>query len=90
MVKFVNGSPLQIDLSANFLINEKFTLGAAYRFDAAVSALVGFQVTDGIFIGGAYDYDTTILNDYNNGSYEIILNFNILNKSLNTISPRFF
>ena len=32
LVKAVGGSPLQVDLSANFLINEKFTLGAGAPF----------------------------------------------------------
>ncbi|WP_405245988.1 type IX secretion system membrane protein PorP/SprF [Cellulophaga sp. Asnod2-G02] len=39
LVKAVKGAPLQIDVSANFLINDKFSVGAAYRWDAAVSLL---------------------------------------------------
>ncbi|WP_405270011.1 type IX secretion system membrane protein PorP/SprF, partial [Cellulophaga sp. Ld12] len=31
LVKAVKGAPLQIDVSANFLINDKFSVGAAYR-----------------------------------------------------------
>ncbi|MBU2997935.1 type IX secretion system membrane protein PorP/SprF, partial [Cellulophaga baltica] len=41
LVKAVKGAPLQVDASATFLINEKFSLGAAYRWDAAVSLLAG-------------------------------------------------
>lgn len=42
MAKMVLGTPLALDVSANFLFNDKFTLGAAYRWSAAVSALAIF------------------------------------------------
>ena len=46
LVKAVSGSPLQWDVSANFLLYDKLTLGAAYRWSAAMSAIVGFQVSE--------------------------------------------
>jgi hypothetical protein len=39
MTKLVQGAPLQVDLSANFLFNDKLPLGAAYRWSAALSAM---------------------------------------------------
>lgn len=90
LVKAVSGSPLQWDVSANFLINEKFTLGAAYRWSAALSGMVGFQATDEIFIGFGYDFQTTDLEDYSDGSYEIMLRFDVFNKPERVLTPRFF
>jgi len=90
LAKMLQGAPLQVDLSGNFLINEKFTAGLAYRWDAAFSALVGFQVSDSWFIGYAYDMDTTKLANYNSGSHEIFLRFELFNKNDRIISPRFF
>ena len=91
MAKYVEGAPLAVDLSTNFLINDKFTLGGGYRWDAGVSALAGFQVTDGLEVGYAYDYDTNNLGHYNSGSHEIFLRFDFLNKTkTRLISPRFF
>ena len=90
MTKVVQGAPLQVDLSANFLFNEKFTVGAAYRWSAAVSALVGFQTTDSWFIGYGYDLETTRLANYNSGSHEIFLRFELFNKFNRITSPRFF
>ena len=90
MVKIVRGSPMQLDLSANFLINEALTLGAAYRLSAALSGLVGFQVSDSVFLGFAYDYQTTALQEYSSGSYELILRLDILNKVKRVLTPRFF
>lgn len=90
MTKMVTGSPLQLDVSGNFLINEKFMLGVAYRWDAAVSALAGFQVSEGLFIGYGYDLETTKLRNYNSGSHEVFLRFELFNKYSKMVSPRFF
>ena len=90
LTKVVTGSPLQVDVSANFLFYDKLMLGGAYRWDAAVSALAGFQVTDGLFIGYSYDMDTTRLRNYNSGSHEIFLRFELFNKVSKMVSPRFF
>ena len=90
LAKVVSGSPLQVDVSANFLLYEKVTLGVAYRWSAAISALVGFQATDQIFIGFAYDYQSTDIEDYSDGSYEIMLRFDIFDNPVRMVSPRFF
>lgn len=90
LLKAVTGAPLQADVSANFLINKKLTLGGAYRWDAAWSALAGFQVTDGLMIGYAYDGDTSRLAHYNSGSHEVFLRFELFNRFKRVTSPRFF
>jgi len=90
LLKAVNGAPLQADITANFLINDRFTVGGAYRWDAAWSGLIGFQVTDGLFIGYSYDGETTKLANYTNGSHEIFLRFELFNKYRRVNSPRFF
>ncbi|WP_264538188.1 type IX secretion system membrane protein PorP/SprF [Flavobacterium sp. N1736] len=91
LAKFVSGAPISLDLSGNFLINDKFTLGAAYRLDAGVSAMAGFQLTDAIQIGYGYDYETTRLSNYNSGSHEFFLRFDLFTKSgKQLINPRFF
>ncbi|POY39448.1 hypothetical protein C3L50_09695 [Flavobacterium alvei] len=90
LTKLVQGAPLQVDLSGNFLINQKFTLGLAYRWDAAFSALVGFQASDSWFIGYSYDMDSTKLNNYNSGSHEFFLRYELFTKKNRILSPRFF
>ncbi|MDC8003357.1 type IX secretion system membrane protein PorP/SprF [Aureisphaera galaxeae] len=90
LTKLVQGSPLQVDLSANFLIHKKLTLGAAYRWSAALSGLAGFQVSDQIMIGFAYDRETTDLQQYNDGSYEVFLRFELFKRDKGLKNPRFF
>jgi len=90
LTKAIEGAPLQLDLSANFQFHERFVLGVAWRWDAAMSALAGFQVSDQVFIGYAYDMETTRLANYNSGSHEIFLRFELFNSVNRIISPRFF
>jgi len=92
LVKFVDGAPLQVDVTANFLLYEKLTLGVAYRWDAAFSGLVGFNASDSLFIGFAYDREVTELGNetFNDGSFEILLRFELVKKYSSIISPRFF
>jgi type IX secretion system PorP/SprF family membrane protein len=89
LAKAVEGAPLQVDGSLNFLIYDKLTLGAAYRWDAAWSAMAGFQISNSIFIGYAYDRETTRLQNYNSGSHEVFLRFELFNNS-KMLTPRFF
>lgn len=89
--KVVEGAPLQVDLSGNFLINEKFVLGVAWRWSAAGSLMAGFHVSDQMFIGYGYDMETTQLNNYNSGSHELFLRYEFSKKSKEKVkSPRFF
>lgn len=90
LTKVVQGAPLQIDLSANFLFNDRFTLGAAYRWDAAASLLAGFQVSDSWFIGYGYDLEVTKLANYNSGSHEFFLRYELFKNYNRVVSPRFF
>ncbi|MHA7060112.1 PorP/SprF family type IX secretion system membrane protein [Aquimarina sp. M1] len=90
--KLVFGAPLQVDLSANFLLFDKLTLGVAYRWSAAFSAMAGFQVSDSLMIGFAYDKETTELGrtQFNDGSYEVMLRFELFRKYNRMLTPRFF
>jgi len=90
MVKAVSGSPVSIDLSANFLFNERLELGASYRFGDSVSGLINFGITQDLRIGFAYDYTTTELGKYNSGTYEALLLWDIDFSKKNLKSPRFF
>ena len=88
--KIVTGAPVQLDLSGNALFMDKFVLGAAYRVDAALTGLAGFQVNDELFIGYSYDFDTTNLSRYNSGSHEIFIRYEFVFKNDKLVSPRFF
>ena len=92
LTKMVQGAPLQVDLSANFMLNDKFILGGAYRWDAAFSGMFGFYLNESFLIGMAYDREVTELGNaaFNDGSFEIILRYDFIKTKGYEKSPRFF
>ena len=92
LFKAVQGAPLQADLSGTFLLRDKFSFGAAYRWSAALSALVGMQLTDQLMLGLAYDRETTELGGttFNDGSFEIFLRYEFNTRYKKVLTPRFF
>lgn len=91
MTRFVPGAPVALDVSANMLYNNKFELGAAYRLGDAVSALMNVAVTDNLRVGYAYDHTLSNMGQFNSGTHEIFLLFdlNLMGKGFDK-SPRFF
>ncbi len=59
---------------------------------AALSGLVGFQVSDGMLIGFAYDRESTDLGNatYNDGTYELFIRFELFKEYNRMLTPRFF
>ena len=92
LFKGVQGAPFQADVSANFLYNEKFTVGAAYRLDAAYSGLVGFQLSKQLMLGLAYDREISELGGtrFNDGSFELFLRYEFIKNGKIDLTPRFF
>jgi type IX secretion system PorP/SprF family membrane protein len=90
ITKMVEGAPLQVDVAGNFMFYDKFMLGVSYRWSAALSAMVGFQLTDGLYVGYGYDKETTNLDNYNSGSHEIFLRYELFNNIKKITTPRFF
>jgi type IX secretion system PorP/SprF family membrane protein len=90
VAKMVQGAPVQLDLTGNFLINEKFTVGLAYRWNAAVSAMFSYKVSDQLSIGYGYDRETTRLANFNSGSHELFIQFDLFKINQHIETPRFF
>lgn len=91
MAKFVKGAPVAVDITANVLYDDKFELGAAYRINDSFSALANINVTPSLRVGYAYDYTLSNLGQFNSGTHEIMLLFDLdlLGKGYDK-SPRFF
>jgi type IX secretion system PorP/SprF family membrane protein len=90
MFKYVNATPLSVDLSGNFLFSERVTLGVNYRYSDSFSGLLGLQLNPSFFLGYSYDRTISGLQKYNDGSHEIILRYHLFKNGANLKSPRFF
>ena len=90
LTKVVSGAPIQVDVNANMMFNDKLTVGAAYRWDASFSALAGFQGSKALFIGYTYDAETTKMKQYSSGTHEVFLRFELFTGKTRMNVPRFF
>ena len=89
-VKWVPGAPVIADVSANMMIRETLTLGLAYRWDDSVSGLLGVQISPAFSLGYSYDRTTTDLRNYNSGTHEVFLRFELKSVDKKMKSPRFY
>jgi type IX secretion system PorP/SprF family membrane protein len=73
-VKF-DGTAAQYSVNALVTYNKKIWGGITYRLGDAVVAMAGIKLLNGLKIGYAYDLSINKLSSYNNGSHEIMVNY---------------
>lgn len=84
-----NVSP-SVDISANFLYQEKFELGATYRLEDSFGAMVNFAITPELRIGYAYEHIISDLKITSPSSHELIILYDLFESKKVSRSPRFF
>jgi type IX secretion system PorP/SprF family membrane protein len=90
MLKSAFKAPTSLDCSANFLLFEKYEIGATYRLEDSFGAMVNFAITPSIRIGYAYDHVISELEGTAPASHEFILLFDFSLSKKVSVSPRFF
>jgi type IX secretion system PorP/SprF family membrane protein len=66
----------RIDLNTTLLYNKKIWAGVTYRVGAAVVGMIGMQILNGVKVGYSYDFDTSALSRFSNGSHEVFVGYN--------------
>jgi type IX secretion system PorP/SprF family membrane protein len=90
MTKTIVGTPFQYDLSGNFLIAQKFWIGAMYRSGDAFGVIAQWIINKNIRLGYAYDFTITDLGNFQNGIHEVMLSYEFIRSKRRFISPRTF
>jgi len=94
LLKLSLGSPVQFDLTANFLLKEKLWLGAMFRTKLKTGGSYGF-ISQWIFnnklrIGYAIDFATGNIGNYAGLTHEVMISYQITTLKETIISPRYF
>lgn len=84
------GSPVQADLTANFLIKERFWLGASYRTGDSFGFIAQWIIDNKLRIGYAYDYTISNLRKVVSGTHELMVSYELKFLKNNFTSPRYF
>ncbi len=90
MTKSVMGSPFEYDISANFLLAEKFWIGGMYRSGDSFGGIAQWIFSRKLRFGYAYDFTTTDLRNYHNGVHEVMISYEFVYAKRRYISPRYF
>lgn len=90
MVKAVKNAPVSIDVTLEALIRDKFSIGGGMRFHDSFYGMAGYQFSSQFRAGLSYDYTSSRLRNINNGTVEIMLSYDFLNKQDKLRSPRYF
>jgi type IX secretion system PorP/SprF family membrane protein len=90
IVRLVEGAPVSFDFSAMFLIQQKFWIGGAYRYQDSFAGILSMNVNQHLQVGYSYDFGTNNLNSYHNGSHEIMLTYDFFKPDIKVRSPRYF
>jgi type IX secretion system PorP/SprF family membrane protein len=91
LVKYANNAPVNVDLNASFLFNNKIWLGASYRSGKnAMVFMVELQAASNLRIGYSYDANMGALKAYNGGSHEIMLSYDLNLFKPRVLTPRYF
>lgn len=82
LLKYVKNAPFDADINVNLELRRKFTAGISYRLGGdgsgdSVDLLVFWQASPQFAIGGAYDFTLSSLRDYNAGSFELLLQYDL-------------
>lgn len=72
-VKYISPAPIQYEGTLRLIYNDKIWAAGTYRDLDAITASVGYIVNNNFTIGYAYDFTTTNLRNYSNGSHEIMV-----------------
>jgi len=77
LIRFQEQAPLSFDLNLVTVFYKVVGIGASYRLGDAIVGLFELQINDNFHVGYAYDFTTSGLATYSNGSHEIMLNYRI-------------
>ncbi len=72
LFRYIEAGALQLDANLKFTIKKMFWIGASYRLNDAVVAMLGVKAGN-ILFGYSYDYTMSEIGNYSNGSHELVL-----------------
>ena len=67
----------QLDVNAIVLYNKKFWGGVSYRLGDAFAFMAGTELANGLKVGISYDFTTSAIRAYSNGTVEFMIGYNL-------------
>lgn len=90
LLKYVKNAPIEADFNLNALFMQTLWVGASYRTGDCFLALIELQLNKQWRIGYSYDFTTTDIKHYSNGSHEVMLGYDFGYDIMKVKTPRYF
>lgn len=95
LVKWVDNAPISADLNLSLRYDRKVTAGLTFRTSGngkgeSLDALLIFQFSPKIEAGLAYDMTLSDIKDYQSGTFELLLKYDLYTEKGDLENPRFF
>ncbi len=78
------------DFNFSALLKNVFWVGASYRTSKTIVAMIQYDLNPNISVGYSYDITLNKLINYNSGSHEFFLRYDLDYKKSKILSPRYF
>lgn len=75
LIRMVEGAPFGWDVNMTVVYSEIVSIGTSYRSGDALIFLFELQLVTNLHMGYAYDYTLSEIQQYSNGSHELMLNY---------------
>jgi type IX secretion system PorP/SprF family membrane protein len=77
LIRFQDKAPLSFDATLIAVLYDVVGLGASYRLNDSFIGLFELQLNENFHVGYAYDFTTSDIRTYSNGTHEIMINYRI-------------
>ena len=82
LIRLQETAPLSFDLNLVTVLYDVVGLGGSYRLDDSIVGMFELQINENFHVGYAYDFTTSDLRQYSNGTHEIMINYRVKIKRL--------
>lgn len=95
LLKYVKNAPLDLDINANVIFSKEFLVGLSYRTGGngggeSIDLLAMYQTKSQLGIGASYDFTLSEIKQYNSGTFEILIHYDLGKANMDLENPRYF
>lgn len=77
LISAQEGTPLNADINLNVIFHNLISAGVSYRTGESITTLLNFKLSEKFNFGYSYDWVTSDLRQYSNGTHEFMLNYRV-------------
>ncbi len=77
LIRAQEGTPLNADINLNIIFHDLISAGVSYRTGDSITTLLNFKLSEKFNFGYSYDWVTSDIRNYSNGTHEFMLNYRV-------------